>query len=305
MSDAPVPPRTLRRRGLGRGLDALLAVSDPDEPGAESILVNVDPNSVRPNPEQPRRNFDEESLETLAESIRVHGLLHPIVVERVGDGYQLFAGERRLRAAQRAGVATIPAIVRPAAESARQSLELALTENLQRVDLDPMEEAAAYARLVDTFGLSHEAIALRLGKARPTISNAIRLLGLAPTIQLALSEGRISAAHGRAIVALPDHRQQEQLAAEVEKTGITTNALESLVQDLLARGVKHELRPALQRELGSPLSPDDDAVRRGLERALGAPVTMRRRRHGGDIIIRFASDADLANIYERIGGPPL
>ncbi|MDQ2960314.1 MAG: ParB/RepB/Spo0J family partition protein, partial [Candidatus Dormibacteraeota bacterium] len=159
MADQIPPMPASRKRGLGRGLEALLgsalpAAADPDrEPNDDSAaLVEVDVQAVDPNPEQPRRVFDEEQLAGLAESIRTHGLLHPIVVERVGDRYRLVAGERRLRAVRLAGLSSIAAIVRPAMESARHSLEVALTENLVRSDLSPMEEAAAYARLADTFG---------------------------------------------------------------------------------------------------------------------------------------------------------
>jgi ParB family chromosome partitioning protein len=159
-------PRAFRRRGLGRGLDALLT-NEAESKEGESPLISLDPGTVGPNPEQPRRAFEPDALAALGESIRLHGLLHPIVVQREGDTYSLVAGERRLRAAQLAGVSSIPAIVRPAAESSRHQLEMALTENLLRTDLNPMEEAAAYARLSDAFGLTHEAIALRLGRCRP------------------------------------------------------------------------------------------------------------------------------------------
>lgn len=151
MSEA-APPRAFRRRGLGRGLDALLTNEAEAEEG--SLLISLDPHAVAPNPEQPRRAFEPDALAALGDSIRLHGLLHPIVVQREGETYILVAGERRLRAAQLAGVSSIPAIVRPAAESSRHQLEMALTENLLRTDLNPMEEAAAYARLSDAFGLT-------------------------------------------------------------------------------------------------------------------------------------------------------
>ncbi len=185
MSDS-APPRAFRRRGLGRGLEALLTNEAEAEEG--SPLISLDPRTVAPNPEQPRRAFEPDALAALGDSIRLHGLLHPIVVQRDGDSYCLVAGERRLRAAQLAGIASIPAIVRPAAESSRHQLEVALTENLQRTDLNPMEEAAAYARLSDAFGLTHEAIALRLGRSRSGVTNAIRLLDLPAPVQEAVAE---------------------------------------------------------------------------------------------------------------------
>jgi ParB family chromosome partitioning protein len=179
------------------------------------VVIETDPSLVEANPEQPRRDFDHEALVALGESIRTHGLLHPIVVERSGPHYRLVAGERRLRAVRLAGLPRVPAIVRPATESARQSLETALTENLLRADLSPMEEAAAYSRLADTFGLSHEAIALRLGRRRPAVSNSIRLLALAAPVQLAVAQATISAGHARALLGLPDGERQEVMAVRV------------------------------------------------------------------------------------------
>ena len=174
-----------KRRGLGRGLDALLtsaataARPDATDPTAaasddEARLASIDPHQVAPNPEQPRTTFDPDEMEALNESVRMHGVLQPIVVERRPDGtYQLIAGERRLRAAQNAGLSSLPAIIRPATESARHALELALTENLVRADLSAIEEAVAYSRLADAFGLSHEVIAIRVGRSRAAISNTL------------------------------------------------------------------------------------------------------------------------------------
>jgi ParB family transcriptional regulator, chromosome partitioning protein len=297
-------PRSFRRRGLGRGLEALL--SNESEVAAEGPpLVNVDPHSVAPNPEQPRRAFDAEALAALGDSIRLHGLLHPIVVQRDGDTYRLVAGERRLRAAQLAGVSTIPAIVRPAAESGRQSLEVALTENLVRSDLNPMEEAAAYARLSDAFGLTHEAIALRLGRTRSAVSNAIRLLNLPAPVQEAVAESRLTAGHARALLVLPNASDQEALAAVVIADGLSVRETEQAVRERLERNTA----PARPRT-GTPepvaLTPDDAALRRGLEQALGVSVRLQRRKGGGGrLVIDWAEDADLDALYERLGGPPL
>ena len=303
MSDDPAP-RSFRRRGLGRGLEALL--SNESEAAAEGPpLVNVDPRAVAPNPEQPRRAFDAESLQALGDSIRLHGLLHPIVVQRDGDTYRLVAGERRLRAAQLAGVSAIPAIVRPAAESGRQSLEVALTENLVRADLNPMEEAAAYARLSDAFGLTHEAIALRLGRTRSGVSNAIRLLNLPAPVQEAVAESRLTAGHARALLVLPVALDQEALAAIVIADGLSVRETEQAVRERLER---HDAPPR-PRPAGpepAPLTPDDAALRRGLEQALGVSVRLQRRKGGGGrIVIDWAEDADLDALYERWGGPPL
>jgi ParB family chromosome partitioning protein len=304
MTDETAPPRAFRRRGLGRGLEALL--SNESEAAAEGpALINVDPRSVAPNPEQPRRAFDADSLQALGDSIRLHGLLHPIVVQRDGDTYRLVAGERRLRAAQLAGVSAIPAIVRPAADSGRQSLEVALTENLVRSDLNPMEEAAAYARLSDAFGLTHEAIAFRLGRTRSGVSNAIRLLNLPAPIQEAVAESRLSAGHARALLVLTNASDQEALAAVVIADGLSVRETEQAVRARLER----DSAPARPRA-GTPepvrLTPDDAALRRGLEQALGVSVRLQRRKGGGGrIVIDWAEDADLDALYERLGGPPL
>jgi ParB family chromosome partitioning protein len=297
------PPRAFRRRGLGRGLDALLTNEAEAEEG--SLLISLDPRTVAPNPEQPRRAFEPDALGALGDSIRLHGLLHPIVVQRDGDTYSLVAGERRLRAAQLAGVSTIPAIVRPAAESSRHQLELALTENLLRTDLNPMEEAAAYARLADAFGLTHEAIALRLGRSRSGISNAIRLLDLPAPVQEAVADSRLTASHARALLVLPQASDQEAMAALVIGDGLNVRQTERAVQDRLTRAAVPD-RPPTPAAAPEIAAPDDIALRRGLEHALGVPVRLQRRKGGGGrIVIDWAEDADLDELYRKLGGPPL
>ena len=305
MSDDPAPPRSFRRKGLGRGLEALLNPANRAE-ASEAALITVAPAEVGPNPQQPRRAFDNAELDALGESIRLHGLLHPIVVQRDGTRYRLVAGERRLRAAARAGVAAIPAILRPAAESDRQALEMALTENLLRTDLNPMEEAAAYARLADAFGLSHEAIGLRLGRSRPAVSNAIRLLALPVQAQQAVADGQLSAGHARAILGLPGGQTaQLSLAREVMANGLSVRETERAVQEgTVAAEAETAAKPEPRRT--APLRPDDEALRRGLETALGLPVRLaRNRRTGGHVVIDFLDDEDLNGLYHRLEGPPL
>jgi ParB family transcriptional regulator, chromosome partitioning protein len=296
-----------RRRGLGRGLDALLgpapdaaAELPPRPPGDGAALIEVDPALVEPNPEQPRRDFDAAALVALGESIRTHGLLHPIVVEGAGPPYRLVAGERRLRAVRLAGLPLIQAIVRPAAESARQSLETALTENLARADLTPMEEAAAYSRMADTFGMSHEAIALRLGRSRPAISNTIRLLALPAPIQRAVAQGTLSAGHARALLGLSDDERQELMARRVIEQGWSVRQTETAVQ--AAQGRAPSPRAAIARPA---LSPDDEALRRGLQAAVGLPVDVERRGRGGRVVVSFHDDEDLDALYRKLGGAPL
>lgn len=300
----PGPGTSPRRHGLGRGLDALLASSDPTRDlGGGPALVEVDPHRVRPNPEQPRRDFDPQSMAALADSIRHHGLIHPIVVEPDADGYRLVAGERRLRAARQAGVAAIPAILRPASESGRHALELALTENLQREDLNPMEEATAYARLADAFGLSHEAIALRVGRTRPTVTNAIRLLQLPAHLQEAVASRALTPGHARVLLSLGDEEGMTRVARHAVAEGLTVRATEALVQRELA-GAGREPRRHLTVTSGR-LSAEDEMVRHGLEAALGLPVSIERARQGGRVAIAFSDDEDLDTLYRHIGGPPL
>jgi ParB family transcriptional regulator, chromosome partitioning protein len=304
MTDDAGQPRSFRRRGLGRGLEALLS-NEPEGGGEESPLVSVDPRTVAPNPEQPRHSFDPEALTALGDSIRLHGLLHPIVVQRDGDAYRLVAGERRLRAAQLAGVASIPAIVRPAAESGRHALEMALTENLLRTDLNPMEEAAAYARLADAFGLTHEAIALRLGRSRSGITNAIRLLNLPAPVQEAVASDQLTAGHARALLALPNAVDQETMAATAIADGLSVRETERAIQDRLAQAAAPD-RVRTPTPAAEPPAPDDIALRRGLEQALGVPVRLQRRKGGGGrIVIDWADDTDLDAIYRKLGGPEL
>ncbi len=305
------PPRTgPRRRGLGRGLEALLGpvseaaaaadFADPASADDAPFLREIDASLVDANPEQPRHEFDQVALRALADSILTHGLLHPIVVERDGPRYRLVAGERRLRAVRHAQMTTVTAIVRPAAESARMSLEAALTENLLRADLSAIEEASAYSRLADTFGLSHEAIALRLGRSRPAVSNTIRLLQLPAPVQRAVVDGAISAGHARALLGLPDAAQQESMAERAAAAGWSVRQMEQAVQTAV-RG------PARPRSAAAhvPLTPDDDALRRGIEQRLGLPVGLERGSRGGRVVIAFHDDQDLDALYARLGGAPL
>jgi len=301
MSEVP-SPAPQRRRGLGRGLDALLANSPQGDPSRETGLIDVDPAEIQANPEQPRRHFDEIDLRSLADSIRLHGLLHPIVVERFGSALRLVAGERRLRAARLGAIPSIPAILRPPAESARDALELALTENLLRSNLSPIEEGAAYARLADTFGLSHEAIALRLGRSRPTVSNTIRLLGLPPPVQDAVADGRISAGHARALLRLADPVDQEALAQRIEAQSLSVRDAERAVH---ARIGDPRTNPSESVVPAPPKTIDDEALRRGLEAVLGTPVRLERRRDGPRLVIVLGSDEDLHSLYNRLGGPAL
>jgi ParB family chromosome partitioning protein len=287
-------PRATRAFGLGRGLDALIP-SSRDERGV--LEVGVD--RVEPNPDQPRSSFDEAQLGELAASIAVHGVLQPIVVRERADGsYELVAGERRLRAARLAGLATIPAVVRDV-EDGTGSLELALIENLQREDLNPVDTAVAYRELIERFGLTHEAVARQVGKSRVAVSNSLRLLDLAPPTREAIIDGRITEGHGRALAALTVPELQQAVLNVVLERGLSVRQTEELVRR------KREEAPQRPR---SALSHDLQDLEAQLRGVLATKVGIVRTRRGGRLVIDFYSDEELDRLYSIItrgaGGSP-
>lgn len=252
---------SIKKKGLGRGLDQLLSVSAAESSGAggadyRSIAVEL----IHPSPFQPRRHFEPEALARLADSIRSQGLIQPIVVRRRSGEYELIAGERRWRAAQLAGLAQLPALVREIDD--HEAAALALIENLQREDLDPVEQAVAMRRLIDEFAMTHQQVADVLGVSRPMVSNALRLLDLAPAVQLQLQQRSIDAGHARALVTLP---AEDQIAL----------AEKIVARSLTVRQVEHMVR---QRQAGSPppaskpMDPDTERLMQSLSEALGVPV---------------------------------
>ena len=280
-----------RHTGLGRGLASLIP-QRAQPTGVAEIAID----QVRPNPRQPRQRFDAEELEALAASIREHGVLQPILVTETLDGYQLVAGERRLRASQLAGLDRVPAVIRQLAD--RDQLEVALVENLQRADLGPMEAAAAYQALATEFELTHDEIARRIGRAKSTVTITIRLLELAPRVQAALVDGRITEGHARAIAGLPTEIQPRIVTTVVE------GALSVRQTEELVRRVR-EPRPATESGSTRPrLDPDLERVEDDLRRRLGTKVTLARSRRGGRIIIEFYSDEELGHLYDRLVGGP-
>ena len=288
-------PARSRAFGLGRGLDALI-------PGAteERGVLDVALDRVERNPDQPRTSFDETLLGELAASIAVHGVLQPIIVRTRADGtYELVAGERRLRAARMAGLETIPAIVRePAGEES--SLELALIENLQRTDLNPIEAALAYRELIDRFGMTHEAVARQVGKSRVAVSNSLRLLDLAPETRQAITEGRLSEGHGRALAAITLPELQRAVLQVVLERGLSVRQTEELVRR------KREESPAARDR--RPLSPDLADLEAQLRGILATKVGIVRTRKGGRLVIDFYSDEELDRLYSIItrgAGAPL
>ena len=280
-----------RRSGLGRGLEALI----PSGQGAaEGPFLRLPLDSISPNPYQPRTVFDEESLDTLAESIREVGLLQPVVVRAAEEGrYVLVAGERRWRAARRAGLSEIPAIVRQADD--RAALTEALVENLQREDLTPLEEAAAYQQLLEDFGLTHEEIGDRVGKSRSAVTNTLRLLQLPPVIQGMVERGELSAGHARALLGLEDRAYAEHIARRAAEEGWSVRQVEDAVRarkeiapPVGGRAKIREVRPVEIVELEQRLT----------ER-LSARVKIAYRNRKGRVEIAFNSLEDLERIYRQ------
>ena len=274
--------------GLGRGLASLI----PQRPGGIPPAT-IPIEQVRHNPYQPRLSADVAALESLAASIRNHGVLQPIVVIATFEGYQLIAGERRLRAAQMAGLDRIPAIVREASD--QDQLELALVENLQRTDLNPIEEALAYRRLIDEFGLDQDRVAERVGRARSSVANTLRLLELAEPVQSALSSGQISEGHARAIAGLPERAGQITVLEAVVSAGLSVRQTEELVRRL------KELTPGGTRARRSA-DPDLERLEADLRDALGTKVTLTSSRRGGRITIEYYGAEDLERLMGRLTG---
>jgi ParB family chromosome partitioning protein len=278
-------PPVAKPFGLGRGLDALIPRAAE---GATQQEIPID--RVRRNPHQPRGDFGEAELGELAASIAAHGVLQPIVVRAAADGgYEVIAGERRLRAARMAGLTEIPAVIRDS--SSEELLELALVENVQRADLNAIEEAGAYRELIDRFGLSHEAVARQVGKSRVAISNALRLLDLAPETRQAIVEGKISEGHGRALAALTVPELQRAVLQVVLDRHLSVRQTEELVRR------KRETVPAIQR---TPLSGDLADLEAQLRGILATKVGIVRTRKGGRLVIDFYSDEELDRLYAII-----
>lgn len=276
--------------GLGRGISALI----PQRGTTIVAPVEVPLSRIRANPYQPRQRVEQEALESLAASIREHGVLQPVLVTETLDGYQLVAGERRVRAAQLAGLERIPAIVRQLAD--RDQLAVALVENIQRADLNPMEEAHAYRQLIDDFGQSQEQVADRVGRARSTVANTLRLLDLEPGVQEAIGDGRITEGHGRAMAGLPA-RVQSQLVAAIVERGLSVRQVEEL-----ARRARDTSVAVTATEAPPRLDADTERVEEDLRRALGTKVRLARGKRGGRIVIEFYNDEDLGRLYERLTG---
>ncbi len=277
------------KRGLGRGLEVLIPVGDEQPRGLQDVPLDA----IAPNPHQPRTSIREQDVQELADSIREHGIIQPLIVTHAADGrYQLIAGERRWRAARLAGLQHIPVIVKDVAP--QQILELALVENVQRADLNPIEEALAYKHLVEEFGLSQEKVAQRVGKSRPAVANTLRLLLASTAVQEAVLSGAISEGHARALLGLPRKEDQDAALKIVLQQGLNVRQVETLVQQF-GRSKKPQTAPL----------PEIHALEERFEASLGTRVRLKAGRKGGRVMIYYYSDEEFQALYERLTGETL
>ncbi len=275
-------------KGLGKGINALFNTVDSNEETVEEIKIK----DLRPNPYQPRKTFDEDALSDLKESIQQHGVLQPVIVRKSIKGYDIVAGERRFRAAQQAGLTTIPAIVREFSETLMR--EIALLENLQREDLSPLEEAEAYASLLDHLSVTQEELAKRLGKSRPHIANHLRLLTLPDEVQKLIADGTLSMGHGRTLLSLKNKNKLAPLVKKIVDEGLNVRQVEKLVQ---------QLNENVPRETKKKEAPKDRVLKEResfLQNYLGTSVSIKKQKKKGKIEIEFLSNEDLERILELL-----
>lgn len=280
------------KKGLGRGLDALFESYKGEirpDVKKDSRVQEIKLTDIDPNPKQPRKQFDEEKIEELTNSIRAHGVVQPIIVRPSGNRYILVAGERRWRASRAANKTTIPALVLDLND--KEALEISLIENLQREDLNPIEEARGIQEMIDKLELTQEEAAERLGKSRPAIANALRLLQLSKAIQDMLAENKLSAGHARALLSISDERKREEVAAMIISKGLSVRETEKLIQNLNRRKKKYKAvqKPSYILEIESEL-----------EDSLGTRVKINPGAKKGIIEIEYYSNEDLERILERI-----
>ncbi|MGN0172039.1 MAG: ParB/RepB/Spo0J family partition protein [Acutalibacteraceae bacterium] len=283
-----------KKGGLGRGLDALMAENSTEDASKTVTLRLVD---VRPNPEQPRRQFDEQALSELASSIEKHGVLQPLVVRPMPDGgYEIVAGERRWRAARLAGLAEVPVVIRELSD--RETAELALIENLQREDLNPIEEALGYRQLIDKFGLTQEETAAAVNRSRSAVANMLRLLSLPQPVAELVQTGALSAGHARALLALETAEQQLGLAADIVDKGLSVRAVEEAVKRQKASTAAHKTsgrKAAFQARFG-------DEVALALGEQMGRKVRVTEGKKGGVLHIEFFDEDDLRSLAQALAG---
>jgi ParB family chromosome partitioning protein len=293
-----------RRPALGKGLSAL--IPDAPEPSARGGAIEIDIDLLAPNEDQPRLQIDDVKLEELTQSIRANGIIQPILVRRTGTSYRIIAGERRWRAAQRAGLLKVPVVVRDVPEgSHKQLLELALIENIQREDLNPVEEAVAYQRLAEEFQLTQEQIASAVGKDRSSVANYLRLLKLPDEVRAELAASTLSMGHARALLSLTDPAAQRHAAREVISRGLSVRDTELMVKKLGTQNQNPNKNKNVEPGTSNPEPGTDVHTRAAEDRmrfALGTKVRIARRGQGGTIEIEFGSENELNRIYEYITG---
>ena len=286
----------MRKRSLGRGLSELLSSGG----GVESkAVIDVPLDEIRPNPRQPRSRLDDEGMEELALSIEAHGVLQPVICRRRGDGYELVAGERRWRAARRAGLSVIPCLVQDIDDGT--SLQIALIENLQRDDLNELELANGYKCLLEDFGLTQEDLGKRIGKSRSTVTNSLRLLDLPVAVQEMIRDGRLSAGHGRALLGLGGGDEQVRtLAAEVVRKTLSVRDVEDLVREHAGAEPGTEVVVGSREKAGATSDPHLAEAEERLQSVLAAKVKIKPRKKGGTIRIQYYDDEDLSRIVDEI-----
>ncbi|MGE5377427.1 MAG: ParB/RepB/Spo0J family partition protein [Bacteroidota bacterium] len=280
-----------KRTGLGKGLDALIPSGQSIPAGDGSGITHISVDLIQRNPRQPREKFDIEELESLAASIREHGVIQPLIVSPGKNGiYVLIAGERRLQASRKAGLKTVPVVIRHATD--QQLLELALIENVQRADLNPIEEAEAYQQLAREFRLSHETIASRVGKSRVAVTNTLRLLDASAAVKQALVDGRISEGHARALLALSTAKAQEALLNQIINLDLSVRQTEVLTRKYSGQ------KTATKKKTGP--SADVNDVERRLQSSLGTRVALKHGKRGGTVTIYYYSDEELNSLLEKL-----
>ncbi|WP_026487114.1 ParB/RepB/Spo0J family partition protein [Caldanaerobius polysaccharolyticus] len=276
----------MNRRGLGKGLEALLPRGMEDE----NEIQYIDVDKIRSNKSQPRKYFDERSLKELADSIKEHGMIQPVIVKAQGGGYVIIAGERRWRAARLLGMKEIPAVVKNVSDE--EVLQLALIENLQREDLNPIEEAMAYKALIEEHGMTQEDVSQRIGKSRSAIANSIRLLNLDQRVIDYLITGELTTGHARALLSLEEGDAQFEAAKKVIKEGLNVRQTESLVKRMLSG-------PSKNKRVNES-NTTYRFIQEDMEKALGTKITIKKSKNKGRIEIEFYSDEDLQRIYEYL-----
>jgi len=281
----------MQKQALGKGLGALIpGFSQLDEAGRKAHgIIDIELDKIIPNEHQPRTYFDEEKLKELADSIREHGIIQPVIVHKAGGGYQLIAGERRWRAARVAGLKTVPALVKDSTK--RASMEMALIENIQREDLNPLEAAEAYKRLQDEFKLTQDDLAKRVGKERSTVTNFLRILHLPKEVQREIRSGKLSMGHAKALLSLERSRDQISAATQIAKRGMSVRGAEALAGRMK--------QPAATKQKEQDI--DIKALEEKLKKSLGTKVSIAPKANGGRIVIEYYSAEELERLLERLG----